>query len=86
MSQYLRACPLYQVRERAGVVVVAVRNDDLAQVAGLPSCCLDRGEDAVGAAGEAGIDQRQPVRLRVEVRPADAEAVDRVYAFDNLHA
>ncbi len=86
VNEHLRIGALDHIGQRTDVVCMVVCDDDLAQVIRLAADALDLGEDAVGAAGDASIDQRQPVGLLVEVRSAEAEAIDGVDAGDDLHA
>ena len=86
VNEHLRIGALDHLRQRADVVSMVMRDDDLAQVIRLAADALDGSEDAVGAAGNAGVDKRQPVGLLVEIRAADAEPFDRVDAGDDLHA
>ena len=76
MNEHLRIGAFDHVCQRADVVSMVMRDDDLAQVIRLAADALDGSEDAVGAAGDAGVDEREPVGLFVQVRAADAEPFD----------
>ncbi|MEO3791954.1 hypothetical protein ABGB14_17230 [Nonomuraea sp. B10E15] len=62
-----------ELGEGSPVVVVAVGDDDGAQVAGRVPEAFDGGEQVGARAGLAGVDEGEPVSIAPQVCLADAE-------------
>ena len=74
VGQHLDVAPAGDVGGGADVIGVEVRQDQAPQVGGLVPGLVDRRRDQRRGAGEAGVDEREPVGVVPQVGVADREA------------